>query len=446
MDIPATPRTTLAFTALLAVALITSLVALWLSGVQQWHSLPLSGIAVLLVVALVSGYLEIRFPNESTFNFTADSAIALAIGIILGPFWGALLVMLSTLILDMIMRRDALKLTVNVLNLGMSTLLAAIVYRAISEGSITPFETARSLVGLILASLVYATANTSILAIIVSPVIGTSPIHMWLSNIRPFIVELVTLPSLGGIIPVLHLEHPLAPALFIVPLVGPFVAFRALRQVEEETRATMESLADALEQRDQYTHQHSVRVTRYAEAILDQIPHIPFEVRKSILSAARIHDVGKVATSDTTLNKPGKLSQEEWQEIQRHAAIGGQIIEHLAIYREQATIVRNHHERWDGNGYPDGLAEQEIPFGSRVIAVADAFDAMTSDRAYRSGMSAEVAMSIIVEQSGRQFDPQVVAALQRALEHSTALAPQAEAGPSAERPWLRDPVGGVVTS
>ncbi|HEV2109033.1 MAG TPA: HD-GYP domain-containing protein [Thermomicrobiales bacterium] len=441
-----TPRITLIFTLVLFFTFSMGLFLVFLEEGASWRSLPWTGIVALFLVALAAGFLEIRFPSEATFDFTADAAIALAIGIILGPFWGPILVMISTLILDLIMRREAFKLTVNVLNLGFSTLVAAVVYQVISSGNPSPFSNTESLVALVLASVVYATANTSILALIVSPVIGTSAIHMWLSNIRPFTVELVTLPSLGGIIPVLYLEHPLAPALFIVPLVGPFLAFRALRQVEEETRATIESLADALEQRDQYTHQHSIRVTGYAAAILDQIPHIPFEVRETILSAARIHDVGKVAISDIALNKPGKLNEDEWREIQRHAAIGGRIVEHLAIYREQATIVRNHHERWDGGGYPDGLKGDEIPFGSRVIAVADTFDAMTSDRAYRPGMSASVAMSIISRESGLQFDPQVVTALERALEQGANVIPRTEPASVAKQPWAADQATGVFTS
>lgn len=379
-----------------------------------------SGVGVLFTVALIAGLLDIPFPfpNGASFSFTADSAIALAIGMILGPFWGALLVMASTLLLDILARRPLLKVVVNNLNLGLSTLLAAHVYHQFSGGSLTPFGSSEALAGLLTASIVYTFVNMTVLALIVSPIVGVSPLEMWLSNVPPLTVELVTLPSLGSIIPVLYSQHPLAPALIVVPLAAPFLAFSALRRVEQETKATIESLADALEQRDRYTHHHSVRVTRYATEILDQLPHIPVQTREVVLSAARIHDVGKVGISDLTLNKPGKLSPDEWSEIQRHAEIGSSIVNRLSIYREEATIVRHHHERWDGGGYPDGLAGEQIPFGSRVIGVADAFDAMTSDRAYRSGMPADLALSIIRDNAGTQFDPDIVAALERAAARS----------------------------
>lgn len=429
-----TPKSTIRYTVALALILVTLLFWTGMSGWGDAASFSLSGVAVLFAVALIAGLLDIPFPfpNGASVSFTADSAIALAIGIILGPFWGALLVMASTMLLDIGARRPLLKIVVNNLNLGLSTLVAAHVYHQIGGGSPTPFASSEALVSLLMASFAYTFINLSVLALIVSPIIGISPLAMWLSNIPALIVELVTLPTLGSVIPVLYNEHPLAPALIVVPLAAPFLAFSALRRVEQETKATIESLADALEQRDRYTHHHSVRVTRYATEILDQIPHIPVQTREVILSAARIHDVGKVGISDLTLNKPGQLSPDEWADIQRHAEIGSTIVNRLSIYREEATIVRHHHERWDGSGYPDGLAGEHIPLGSRVISVADALDAMTSDRAYRSGMSPELALSLIRENAGTQFDPDIVEALESAAVRSFGIyMPQR---PSAPRP------------
>ncbi|MGI8642809.1 MAG: HD domain-containing phosphohydrolase [Thermomicrobiales bacterium] len=412
-----TPKRTIGYTVGLATILGCSLY--WTGDGQPslFAIVSFSGIAVLFGLALIAGLLDIRFPfpNGASFSFTADAAIALAIGIVLGPFWGTLLVMASTLTLDLLARRPPLKIAVNSLNLGFSTLAASLVYHGISDAAVSPFASRESVIALGIASLTYTVVNLTVLSFIVSPVIGISPVRMWLANLPPVTVELITLPSLGGIVPVLYNEHPLAPGLVVVPLAAPFLAFRALRQVEQETRATIEALADALEHRDRYTHQHSVRVAGYVSAILDQMPHIPVQAREVILSAARVHDVGKVGISDSTLNKPGKLSREEWSEVQRHAEIGSDLVNRLSIYRNEATVVRHHHERWDGGGYPDGLAGNEIPLGSRIIGVADAFDAMTSDRAYRSGMSPEAAIATIADAAGTQFDPEITVALQQAL-------------------------------
>jgi HD-GYP domain-containing protein (c-di-GMP phosphodiesterase class II) len=193
------------------------------------------------------------------------------------------------------------------------------------------------------------------------------------------------------------------------------MAQRALRKVQRETQATIESLVDALEVRDVYTHNHSVRVTKYVEALLAELPHVPSATRQVIVDAARVHDVGKMGVRDTALLKPGKLSDEEYEEIKRHPSIGADLIGNLEMYRRGVTIVRHHHERWDGRGYPDGLIGDQIPLGARIIAVADSFDAMTSDRPYRRAMTVAVALAEIKRNSGIQFDPQIVEAFERAM-------------------------------
>jgi HD-GYP domain-containing protein (c-di-GMP phosphodiesterase class II) len=175
----------------------------------------------------------------------------------------------------------------------------------------------------------------------------------------------------------------------------------------------MEHLADALERRDPYTHSHSDRVAMYVAGILTEMPQIPFETAEAIRSAARIHDLGKVGIADRALSKAGPLTIEERKEIEQHPEIGAEIIGQLGGYRQATTMVRHHHERWDGTGYPAGLRGEEIPLGARIIAVADTFDAMTTDRPYRPALSQAFALQEILRQSNAQFDPQVVAAFER---------------------------------
>jgi HD-GYP domain-containing protein (c-di-GMP phosphodiesterase class II) len=256
--------------------------------------------------------------------------------------------------------------------------------------------------------------NTWGLAIVVAPVVGESAFKLWKSNFS-FTYIFVALPAMGSLVPLVAKQHPLALLILFVPLVGSHLAQRTLRKVQDETQATMESLADALEVRDAYTHRHSIRVAQYVEAILDEMPHLPTSTRRMILDAARIHDLGKVGIRDTALLKAGPLTEEEFCEIKRHSAIGAELIANLEIYRRSAPIIRHHHERWDGQGYPDGLQGEDIPLGARIIAVADSFDAMTTDRPYRRAMSVETALAEIKRNSGAQFDPQVVDAFERAM-------------------------------
>lgn len=172
---------------------------------------------------------------------------------------------------------------------------------------------------------------------------------------------------------------------------------------------TIRALAQVLEARDSYTRGHSERVARYAKAIgealgLDQKTLLILE------QASLLHDIGKIGVRDAVLHKKGALDEEEREAIERHPSIGDDILQPVASLREALDIVRHHHEHWDGKGYPAGLKGNDIPLVARVVAVADAYDAMTSNRPYRQALPRDQALAEIRRQSGVQFDPQVVEA------------------------------------
>jgi HD-GYP domain-containing protein (c-di-GMP phosphodiesterase class II) len=144
-----------------------------------------------------------------------------------------------------------------------------------------------------------------------------------------------------------------------------------------------------------------------------------------------VHDIGKVGTRDLTLYKPGPLTRDERLEMLRHAEVGAGIVSRTGEYRLTASIIRHHHERWDGTGYPDGLAGEEIPLGARVIAVADAYDAMTTDRPYSTAMSPERAVDEIRRGAGTQFDPMVVNAFLRAFGEPVVTPARSPLAPAA---------------
>jgi HD-GYP domain-containing protein (c-di-GMP phosphodiesterase class II) len=191
---------------------------------------------------------------------------------------------------------------------------------------------------------------------------------------------------------------------------------RAL-QLRESYKATVQALSNAVEARDAYTGKHAERVTAYGIA-LAQATGIDTEGRPGIEFGFLLHDVGKVAVPDAVLFKPGELSAEEFSLIAMHPVTGSEILRDVEFLGEGKLIVRHHHERWDGNGYPDGLARDEIPLAARVFAVADALDALTSDRPYRSATGFNAARDEIVAGAGTQFDPDVVAAF-AAISEST---------------------------
>jgi ribonuclease P protein subunit RPR2 len=186
-------------------------------------------------------------------------------------------------------------------------------------------------------------------------------------------------------------------------------AQRALLQ--ESYLATVTSLASALESRDTRTGEHSQRVQRYALELLETL-HPGFVEREPGLPYGfLLHDMGKIAIPDLILQKAGPLTRTERRRMQTHTVLGEQMLSGVEVMRgEGLRVVRSHHERWDGKGYPDGLARAEVPLGARVFAVADALDAMTSNRPYRKKLAWPVASDEILAQSGKQFDPDVVEA------------------------------------
>jgi putative nucleotidyltransferase with HDIG domain len=181
----------------------------------------------------------------------------------------------------------------------------------------------------------------------------------------------------------------------------------------ENLFATLYGFVNALEARDLYTRQHSSRVTEIA-LVLGRELGCSTEEMTVLNFAGPLHDIGKIGIRDEILLKPGRLSTDEFEKIKEHPTIGANMLNQLGLWDRERQIIRCHHERFDGSGYPDGLRQEEIPFLARILSVADAYDAMASDRAYRKRMEEALILRIIQEGSGTQFDPLIVTAFQKA--------------------------------
>ncbi|CAN0349315.1 unnamed protein product, partial [Ectocarpus sp. 4 AP-2014] len=188
-----------------------------------------------------------------------------------------------------------------------------------------------------------------------------------------------------------------------------------LHEKEQLMVSMVRTLVSAIESKDKYTRGHSERVALYTKRLAEEMGYFDNEVENIYLSAL-LHDVGKIGVRDAVLQKDGRLTDEEYNEISRHPDEGWAILGDLGQLRTVLPGVLHHHERWDGRGYPDGLAGEDIPLDGRVMAVADAFDAMTSDRAYRKGMPLEKAESILQEGSGTQWDEKCINAFMACRE------------------------------
>jgi putative nucleotidyltransferase with HDIG domain len=186
----------------------------------------------------------------------------------------------------------------------------------------------------------------------------------------------------------------------------------AYAELEITYDQTLTSLMSALDARDRETEGHSMRVSRLTCLMAEEIGLTGPQL-KAIERGALLHDIGKIGISDTVLHKPGKLTDDEWKTMRIHPDIGARIVEGIPFLQDSLSVIRYHHERWDGSGYPIGLKGEEIPIQARIFAVADVFDALTSRRTYRTKSSAEEAIDYIKEHSGILFDPLIVEALAR---------------------------------
>lgn len=183
---------------------------------------------------------------------------------------------------------------------------------------------------------------------------------------------------------------------------------------------TIKSLAYALEAKDKYTHGHSERVTDIAVKIAMEF-NFSDEAIEKIRLAGLLHDIGKIGISEDILNKPGRLDKEEFEQVKTHSEVGEHILSPVIKDKDILDMVIHHHERYDGTGYPDGLVNGQISLNAAILAVADAYDAMTSDRPYRKALSIEKAREELEKYKGKQFDPKVVEALFRILEKGVIL-------------------------
>lgn len=193
-----------------------------------------------------------------------------------------------------------------------------------------------------------------------------------------------------------------------------------LAQMEKSYLAALSMLADAIEQRDQFSPPHVEHVADYALAISKHIPEVPINL-KALYFGGILHDIGKILIKDEILQKTTPLDSDDWGEVQRHPEIGVKLVENIPYLAQAIPVIRHHHERWDGQGYPDGLAGEAIPIEARIIAVADALETMLRKRIYRPSLTPQQAYQEILAGGGKRYDPAIVQAFSAAWDEIQAL-------------------------
>ncbi|MDF2546600.1 MAG: hypothetical protein K0R93_1498 [Anaerosolibacter sp.] len=277
-------------------------------------------------------------------------------------------------------------------------------------------------IGIIVSICVYIFVNSLIFSLLTSILENKNPLEFFKNNAWVS-VNILGLSPLGIIIAVAYKSYGwFAVLLFFGPLLIARYSFKLYMDMRHVYFETIKALSSAMEAKDKYTNGHSYRVADYAVGIAEQMGY-KHDALDRIKTAAVLHDIGKIGISDSILNKPGHLEDNEYVAIQKHPEIGAKILSEVEFLGDVSKIIKYHHERFDGKGYPEGLKDAEIPMEASILAVADAYDAMTSDRPYRKAMDSHTAMNILVKESGIQFNPIVVKAFRDYLrKHGEEIA------------------------
>jgi hypothetical protein len=304
------------------------------------------------------------------------------------------------------------------LTLGLSSLLWNVTYGAGTLGDL-PSNPEALLVVLTIIAVFYG-VNVILTNGIIAIIGRRSMKYIWLTNDLDNLLPYVCLEVIGILMALVWTTAPIITPLLVIPAITSYIAFEMIHRLQHQTQEAMIAMADAIDQRDPYTADHSRRVAELAVRVAEVHGLNERDIER-LRIAARMHDIGKIGIGNDLLHKPGKLTDDEWEILRAHPVIGEQLLKPYRQFRHETRLVRHHHERWDGKGYPDRVRGQSIPLGARIIAVADTFDAMTTSRPYRPALSRQYAIDEIRNGALSQFDPQIVASFLQVMEESSKI-------------------------
>jgi diguanylate cyclase (GGDEF)-like protein/putative nucleotidyltransferase with HDIG domain len=404
----------------------------------HWHSQNLARFACYLAVAILASGLKVQLPGidgTMSVNF-----LFILLGVLELSLPETLIIGCTASLVQSVWqtrkRLDPVKVLFNVA--GMMANASALTYLSYHWLS-ARFESNKPIL-LMVAALVFFFANTLPISVVIAMTEGKSSRKVWSEcYFWSFPYYLVGAAAVG-LVGIINQSAGWQTSLLVLPLI--YWVYRSYRQylgrleaekerVEVEKRhveeiaslnmRTIEALALAIEAKDQTTHTHLQRVRIYAVEVAKDLK-LPETEIEALRAAALLHDIGKLAVPEQIINKPGKLTPEEFEKMKVHPLVGAEILERVAFPYPVAPIVRSHHERWDGSGYPEGLFGEQIPIGARILAAVDCLDALASHRQYRQALPLAEAMEKLKERSGTWFDPRVVEILQGRFVELEALA------------------------
>ncbi|MBI3970071.1 MAG: HD-GYP domain-containing protein [Chloroflexi bacterium] len=417
------------------VACAAGFLAFWL---HAWRGpapleLPNLGlVGLLLVLAMVASHFPLRVSRQ--YEVEVTNAVHFACLLLFGPVATMLVAGVSMcagqVTSGLWNHWRSGKLTPSVQNVLFNTAYAiiyagfggAVYYTFLPQSAPAPLGRIENVWAIPATALAMYLTGRLLVTTIIGLKLGRNPLQFWLADWKREAPQEAGLFLLGLVTARTASHDPWIPLVMVLPAAIIYLSLKRWVQLVEQTIAAVEALADVVDRRDRYTFEHSKRVAAYAEQIARAMG-VPAGEAETIRLAARVHDLGKIGVPDAVLLKQGRLTPEEFDEMKRHPQIGHDILSRFPEYRRGRELVVRHHERYDGRGYPDGLAGNRVALGAQIIAVADAFDAMTSDRPYRAALSLGQATADLRRGKGTQFHPAVVEALELVLAQERGPAP-----------------------
>lgn len=397
--------------------------------------------AVLLSIVSLALEIGIAFPllisGATSFSTVTYMAMIFMLPFPLPAIAGAAVVLVH----DLLNRKPWTHVVFNAANYALTFGVSSLLWHVLSDGNsllTLPFNL-MSIVSVVLVIGAFYLSNVLLMNGYLAIANHRSLSYIWFSQDLGFLLPYVSLEVVGVLFALVWEASPIISPLLLVPAVTTYLAFETIQRLQSQTRQAMIAMADAIDARDAYTAEHSHRVAALAKRIAEVHRLKDHEIERVEISA-RMHDIGKIGIGNESLQKGGPLSDQEWEIMRQHPVIGEQLLSPYRQFRHEAAIVRAHHERWDGKGYPDQIRAHQIPVGARIIAVADTFDAMTSSRPYRAALSRDFAIEEIRKNAITQFDPQIVATFLQVMEEADKVRPinreqAALLSEDEERPW-----------
>ncbi len=378
-------------------------------GIVLWELLFWGTLAVLMELFPIGlprggGYITLGFPIIYAALLSSGPVVA---------GWAA--VCGAVLGVGLSKRLAPYKIFFNGAQLVLSVSAAWIIYRQmggvlITAGFLAPF------LAVVVSALVYFLVNTFSVSTAIALQEKTSPLDVWVVNFKWTVPNYLAQTPIGFLMALIYKWiNWWAVLFFLFPLFIAYYAYRLYMDMRRQHLSTIQALAAAVEARDPYTEKHSERMADYAVATARELGH-SMSRAEVMRYAAILHDIGKIGVNDEVLGKRNSLTREEWGKMRKHPSVGKDILSQIASLKKASQLIYSHHERYDGKGYPGKLKGEDIPMGARILAVIDAYDAMTSKRPYRPAYSPEKAIDELREKAGSQFDGKIVEAFLKVLE------------------------------